>query len=156
MSNDCSHDCSSCSSSCNDRTAPNSFLEPANPASSVGKVIGVVSGKGGVGKSLVTELLAVGINRQGRKSAILDADITGPSIPKAFGISGRAEGSREGIYPVASRTGIDIMSINLLLDNVSDPVIWRGPVIAGTVRQFWRCYMEGCRHPSCRYAPGNR
>ncbi len=137
MSNDCSHDCSSCSSSCNDRTAPNSFLEPANPASSVGKVIGVVSGKGGVGKSLVTELLAVGINRQGRKSAILDADITGPSIPKAFGISGRAEGSREGIYPVASRTGIDIMSINLLLDNVSDPVIWRGPVIAGTVRQFW-------------------
>ncbi len=137
MSNDCSHDCSSCNSSCNDRTAPNSFLEPANPASSVGKVIGVVSGKGGVGKSLVTELLAVGINRQGRKSAILDADITGPSIPKAFGISGRAEGSREGIYPVASRTGIDIMSINLLLDNVSDPVIWRGPVIAGTVRQFW-------------------
>ena len=137
MSNDCSHDCSSCSSSCNDRTAPNSFLEPANPASSVGKDIGVVSGKGGVGKSLVTELLAVGINRQGRKSAILDADITGPSIPKAFGISGRAEGSREGIYPVASRTGIDIMSINLLLDNVSDPVIWRGPVIAGTVRQFW-------------------
>ena len=137
MSNDCSHDCSSCSSSCNDRTAPNSFLEPANPASSVGKVIGVVSGKGGVGKSLVTELLAVGINRQGKKSAILDADITGPSIPKAFGISGRAEGSREGIYPVASRTGIDIMSINLLLDNVSDPVIWRGPVIAGTVRQFW-------------------
>lgn len=137
MSNDCSHDCSSCSSSCNDRTAPNSFLEPANPASSVGKVIGVVSGKGGVGKSLVTELLAVGINRQGRKSAILDADITGPSIPKAFGISGRAEGSSEGIYPVASRTGIDIMSINLLLDNVSDPVIWRGPVIAGTVRQFW-------------------
>ena len=137
MSNDCSHDCSSCSSSCNDRTAPNSFLEPANPASSVGKVIGVVSGKGGVGKSLVTELLAVGINRQGRKSARRDEDITGSFIPKALGISGRAEGSSEGIYPVASRTGIDIMSINLLLDNVSDPVIWRGPVIAGTVRQFW-------------------
>ena len=137
MSNDCSHDCSSCGSSCSERTAPNSFLAPANPASSVKRVIGIVSGKGGVGKSLVTELLAVGIMRHGKKAAILDADITGPSIPKAFGITGRATGSEAGILPITSKTGIDIMSINLLLDNTTDPVIWRGPVIAGTVKQFW-------------------
>lgn len=137
MSNDCSHNCSSCGSSCSERTAPNSFLAPANPASSVRKVIGIVSGKGGVGKSLVTELLAVGTMRHGKKAAILDADITGPSIPKAFGINGRATGSEAGILPIPSKTGIDIMSINLLLDNTTDPVIWRGPVIAGTVKQFW-------------------
>lgn len=137
MSNDCSHDCSSCGSSCSERKAPNSFLEPAHPESSVKRVIGIVSGKGGVGKSLVTELLAVGIMRHGKKAAILDADITGPSIPKAFGITGRATGSETGILPITSKTGIDIMSINLLLDNTTDPVIWRGPVIAGTVKQFW-------------------
>lgn len=137
MSNDCTHDCSSCSSSCNDRTAPQSFLAEANPKSNVKKVIGVVSGKGGVGKSLVTELLAVGIQRSGKKAAILDADITGPSIPKAFGITAKATGNEDGILPVASKTGIDIMSINLLLEDITDPVIWRGPVIAGTVKQFW-------------------
>lgn len=137
MSNDCSHECSSCNSTCNEKSSSNSFFVAANPASSVKRVIGIVSGKGGVGKSLVTELLAVGINRRGKKSAILDADITGPSIPKAFGIKGRATGNKEGIFPITSKTGIDIMSINLLLDNESDPVIWRGPVIAGTVKQFW-------------------
>ena len=137
MSNECTHDCSSCGSSCSDRTEPQSFLAEANPKSSVKKVIGIVSGKGGVGKSLVTELLAVSIQRRGRKAAILDADITGPSIPKAFGITSKATGNEDGILPVTTKTGIDIMSINLLLEDTTDPVIWRGPVIAGTVKQFW-------------------
>ncbi|MBE5937871.1 MAG: Mrp/NBP35 family ATP-binding protein [Lachnospiraceae bacterium] len=137
MSEECSHDCSSCSQSCSDRTEPQSFLVSPNPKSSIKKVIGVVSGKGGVGKSLVTELLAVGMQRTGSKTAILDADITGPSIPKAFGITEKATGDSDGILPVSSKTGIDIMSINLLLEDTSDPVIWRGPVIAGTVKQFW-------------------
>lgn len=137
MSDSCSHDCSSCGSSCSDRTSPQSFLAPCHPESSVGKVIGVVSGKGGVGKSLVTELLASGIQRKGKKAGILDADITGPSIPKAFGITDKATGKDGSILPVSTKTGIDIMSINLLLENTSDPVIWRGPIIAGTVKQFW-------------------
>lgn len=134
---ECTHDCSSCSSSCTDRKEPQSFLAQPNERSNIKKIIGVVSGKGGVGKSLVTELLAVGMNKRGLKTAILDADITGPSIPKAFGITGKAVGNEYGILPVTTKTGIDIMSINLLLENTTDPVIWRGPVIAGAVKQFY-------------------
>ena len=137
MSRECNHDCSSCGSDCSDRNAPQSFLAEPHPMSSIKKIIGVVSGKGGVGKSLVTELLAVGMNRRGKKTGILDADITGPSIPKAFGLDQKANGNDQGILPATTKTGIDIMSINLLLENTSDPVIWRGPVIAGAVKQFY-------------------
>ena len=137
MSSECNHDCSSCGSDCSDRKAPQSFLAEPHPMSSIKKIIGVVSGKGGVGKSLVTELLAVGMNRRGKKTGILDADITGPSIPKAFGLDQKANGNDQGILPATTKTGIDIMSINLLLENTSDPVIWRGPVIAGAVKQFY-------------------
>ena len=133
---ECSHDCSSCSESCGERKQE-SFLAPLNEHSSVKKVVAVVSGKGGVGKSLVTELLSVISQQNGLKTAILDADITGPSIPKAFGIKQKAEGGDFGIYPVKSKTGIDIMSVNLLLPDDTDPVIWRGPIIGGTVKQFW-------------------
>lgn len=137
MSSECNHDCSSCGSDCSDRNAPQSFLAEPHPMSSIKKIIGVVSGKGGVGKSLVTELLAVGMNRRGKKTGILDADITGPSIHKAFGLDQKANGNDQGILPATTKTGIDIMSINLLLENTSDPVIWRGPVIAGAVKQFY-------------------
>ena len=137
MSSECNHDCSSCGSDCSDRNAPQSFLAEPHPMSSIKKIIGVVSGKGGVGKSLVTELLAVGMNRRGKKTGILDADITGPSIPKAFGLDQKANGNDQGILPATTKTGIDIMSINLLLENTSDPVICRGPVIAGAVKQFY-------------------
>lgn len=137
MSSECNHDCSSCGSDCSDRNAPQSFLAEPHPMSSIKKIIGVVSGKGGVGKSLVTELLAVEMNRRGKKTGILDADITGPSIPKAFGLDQKANGNDQGILPATTKTGIDIMSINLLLENTSDPVIWRGPVIAGAVKQFY-------------------
>lgn len=133
---ECNHDCSSCSSKCSQQD-PKSLLAPPHELSSVKKVIAVISGKGGVGKSMTTSLLSVLFNRKGYRTAILDADITGPSIPKAFGITEKATGSEAGIYPVASKTGIDIMSINLLLENETDPVIWRGPVIGGTVKQFW-------------------
>ena len=137
MSESCNHNCGSCGdSSCGERQEGPSY-EPLNEFSSVKKVIGVVSGKGGVGKSLVTELLAVGMNRRGKKTGILDADITGPSIPKAFGLDQKANGNDQGILPATTKTGIDIMSINLLLENTSDPVIWRGPVIAGAVKQFY-------------------
>ena len=132
----CSHDCSSCSSDCKDRK-PQDMHEKLNKYSSVKKVIGVVSGKGGVGKSLVTSTLAVTFNRMGKKVAVLDADITGPSIPKAFGLNERCIGTDEGILPITTETGIDVMSINLLLENQTDPVVWRGPVITGTVKQFW-------------------
>jgi Mrp family chromosome partitioning ATPase len=135
---DCNNNCGSCSSNCADRKeAKNDFSVQPHELSHIKKVIGVVSGKGGVGKSLVTSLLAVTMNRRGFKSAILDADITGPSIPKAFGIKEKAKGNEMGLFPVKSKTGIDIMSINLLLGNESDPVVWRGPIIAGTVKQFW-------------------
>lgn len=138
MSENCSHDCASCGSDCGERTQEKmDFREKPNELSHIKKVIGVVSGKGGVGKSLVTSLMAVSMSRLGYKTAILDADITGPSIPKAFGITQKAEGSELGIYPVESKTGISVMSLNLLLPNDTDPVIWRGPVIAGTVKQFW-------------------
>ncbi len=134
---ECSHDCGSCGENCPSRQNPNDFLEKLNDASSVKRVIGVVSGKGGVGKSMITSLLAVLFNRRDYKTAILDADITGPSIPKAFGIREKAKGSDFGLLPVRSKTGIDIMSVNLLLPNDTDPVVWRGPVIGGTVKQFW-------------------
>ncbi len=138
----CTHDCNTCGASCPSRTQEqNNFLEPLNPASSVGRVIGVVSGKGGVGKSLVTSLLAVKMNAKGFRTAILDADITGPSIPRAFGIDGgvaMAEiGGADLMIPAVTSTGIQIISANLLLENDTDPVIWRGPVIAGAVKQFW-------------------
>ena len=134
---ECTHNCESCSSSdCGERTKE-SFLAPVNSQSKVGKVIAVVSGKGGVGKSFVTSMLAVLSQRAGNQTAILDADITGPSIPKAFGISEKATGCEDGIFPVKTSTGIEMMSINLLLPDETDPVIWRGPVIGGTVKQFW-------------------
>lgn len=135
----CTHDCGSCSQNCGERTqAPQSFLEAPHPMSSIKKVIGVVSGKGGVGKSMTSAMLAVLLNRRGYKTGVLDADITGPSIPKLFGIHGRAHADEVGCYPVQSRTGIDVMSVNLLLEHESDPVVWRGPIIAGTVKQFWQ------------------
>lgn len=134
---ECTHDCSSCGQNCASRTEPQDLHETLNELSSVKKVIAVVSGKGGVGKSLVTSAMAVELNRRGHKTAILDADITGPSIPKAFGITERAKGNDFGIIPETTKTGIDIMSVNLLLENTTDPVVWRGPVIAGTVKQFW-------------------
>lgn len=134
---ECSHDCSSCSSNCSERKEPQSFLEQPNKLSNIGKVIGVVSGKGGVGKTMVSSLLAVSMQRLGKNVGILDADITGPSVPKAFGIKTKAEADDCGIYPSKSKGGIDVMSVNLLLENESDPVVWRGPVIGGVVKQFW-------------------
>ena len=134
---ECTHDCSTCGESCAERTSPQSFQAKPHELSHIKKVIAVVSGKGGVGKSLVTSSLAAAMHRRGKKVGILDADITGPSIPKAFGIHTRAEGSELGIYPVESKGGIPVMSLNLLTDNETDPVIWRGPVIAGAVKQFW-------------------
>ncbi len=136
MSESCTHNCETCSQNCGSREKQ-SFLEKPHEMSRVKKVIGVVSGKGGVGKSLVTGLMAVLSQRKGYKTAIMDADITGPSIPKMFGIKERAQGSEMGILPVATKTGIEVMSLNLLVKNETDPVIWRGPVIAGTVKQFW-------------------
>ena len=133
---ECTHNCSTCSQNCSSREKQ-SLIEKTNESSNVKKVIGVVSGKGGVGKSLVTGLMAVLSQRKGYKTAILDADITGPSIPKMFGIKEKAQGSELGIFPAMSKTGIEIMSLNLLVKNETDPVVWRGPVIAGTVKQFW-------------------
>ena len=138
MSEQCNQTCSTCGEDCTSRKEPKvDFTERLHDMSSVGKVIGVVSGKGGVGKSLVTSLLAVLMNRRGHHVAIMDADITGPSIPKAFGITSKATGTEFGLYPNKSKLGIDIMSINLLLENDTDPVVWRGPIIANTVKQFW-------------------
>ena len=134
---ECTHNCSSCGESCSERTTPQDFRAPANGLSHIGKVIAVVSGKGGVGKSTVTSSLAVAMRRLGKKVGVLDADITGPSIPTAFGVHTKAEGSELGIYPVETKTGIEIMSLNLLMENETDPVVWRGPVIAGAVKQFW-------------------
>ena len=134
---ECTHNCSTCGESCGERTAPQSLLKEHHADARVGKVFGVVSGKGGVGKSMVTSQLAVTMRRRGYSVGILDADITGPSIPKAFGVHGQAVGTGTGICPMESRTGIQLMSINLLLSNETDPVIWRGPVISGVVQQFW-------------------
>ena len=133
---ECTHDCSTCGADCASRQSE-SLLAPANALSKVKKVIAVMSGKGGVGKSLVTSLLAVLSARNGLKTAILDADITGPSIPKMFGVRDRAMGCEDGIIPAESRTGIRMMSLNLLLEQDTDPVVWRGSLISGTVKQFW-------------------
>ena len=137
MAEECTHDCSTCGANCSSRQDPQDMTEKLNDYSSVKKVIGIVSGKGGVGKSTVTSLMAVMFSRMGYHAAILDADITGPSIPKAFGIHEKAMGSEQGILPITTHSGIDVMSINLLLENEEDPVIWRGPVLAGAVKQFW-------------------
>ena len=132
----CSGNCSTCSSDCADRKAE-SLLAKLNERSTVKKVIAVVSGKGGVGKSTVTSMLAVAMARRGKRTAVLDADITGPSAPTAFGVTQCQGANEDGLYPALSRSGIQVMSINLLLDNNTDPVVWRGPVIAGAVKQFW-------------------
>ena len=138
MSESCtSQDCANCPSGGNCSSKPQSLLEEPNKMSNIGKVIGVVSGKGGVGKTMVSSLLAVSMQRMGKNTGVLDADITGPSVPKAFGIHGKADACEFGIIPAKSKMGLDIMSINLLLENESDPVVWRGPVIAGVVKQFW-------------------
>ncbi len=135
----CTHDCSTCSANCasREKQSRESMFEKPNDLSSVKHVIGVCSGKGGVGKSIVTSMLAVLMQRRGYKVGILDADVTGPSIPKAFGLTADVEGDSLGMIPPSTTTGIDIMSVNLMLDDVTRPVIWRGPVIAGTVKQFW-------------------
>ena len=135
---ECNHDCEHCGHKCSSAQTPESFLVDQNEFSNVKHVIGVVSGKGGVGKSLVTSLLAANMQKQGYRTAVLDADVTGPSIPKAFGITNKATGSAAGIIPELSKTGIEVMSVNLLLKDETEPVVWRGPVIAGTVKQFWQ------------------
>ena len=132
----CNGNCSSCSSDCEDRKQE-SLLAQLNPKSTVKKVVAVVSGKGGVGKSTVTSMLAVAMARKGKRVGVLDADITGPSAPTAFGVSECQGANDDGLYPALTRGGIQVMSINLLLDNPGDPVVWRGPVIAGAVKQFW-------------------
>ena len=135
---ECTHDCSSCGVDCPSRGGPESLLAPLNKDSSVKNVVAVVSGKGGVGKSLVTSLLACAMQRRTGKAAVLDADITGPSIPKLFGVDGtQAQATEEALLPVKGAGGVDVMSINLLLEDTSAPVIWRGPVLAGVVKQFW-------------------
>ena len=139
MAEECTHDCSTCSQSCSSRTSSQDLKLPANPASKVKHVIGVMSGKGGVGKSLVTTMLAVLLRREGYRVGILDADITGPSIPKAFGMKNvEIYGDQNGMIPAASKTGIDMISVNLLLGDETKPVVWRGSLIAGTVQQFWQ------------------
>ena len=135
---ECSHNCSTCSANCSSRKEPQDLHEPANAKSNIKHVIGVVSGKGGVGKSLVTCMLAVLLQRKGYKVGVLDADITGPSVPKAFGVKSEVTGSEDGMFPPETEKGIKMMSVNLLLDDERRPVIWRGPVIAGTVKQFWK------------------
>lgn len=133
---ECTHDCSTCGEACASRE-PESFLKPLHEGASVKKVIAVVSGKGGVGKSLVTSLMASEMQRRGYNCAVLDADITGPSIPKSFGIHQHATGTEEYLIPVTTHSGIQVMSINLILQDETEPVVWRGPVIAGAVTQFW-------------------
>ena len=138
MAEDCTHDCENCGKSCSEREGGKpDFRAKLNPWSRVGKVVAVASGKGGVGKSLVTCLLAAAAAKRGLKAAVLDADITGPSIPRAFGISGGTVNGPNGIVPCVSKGGVRIMSLNILVENPSDPVVWRGPVIAGAVKQFW-------------------
>ena len=151
---ECTHDCSTCGESCAERQAPQSLLKEHNPEARIGKVFGIVSGKGGVGKSMVTSQLAVTMRRRGYQVGILDADVTGPSIPKAFGVHGQAVGSELGLYPMTSRTGIQIMSTNLLLPNETDPVIWRGPVISGVVQQFWTDVLWNCDYLFVDMPPG--
>lgn len=133
---ECSHDCGSCSASCSERK-PESLIAKPHELSKIKKVIGIVSGKGGVGKSMVTCMSAVLMNRRGYNTAVLDADITGPSVPNAFGLHEKAQGTEDAIYPVVTKKGIKVMSVNLLLPDETDPVVWRGPIIAGTAKQFW-------------------
>ncbi|MBR7074706.1 MAG: Mrp/NBP35 family ATP-binding protein [Oscillospiraceae bacterium] len=133
---ECTHDCSTCGKECADRTAE-SFRKSLRPGASVKKVIAVVSGKGGVGKSLVTCLMASEMQRRGFNCAVLDADITGPSVPKSFGVHEHCMGTDEYLFPVTTHTGLQLMSMNLILENETEPVVWRGPVIAGAVTQFW-------------------
>ena len=134
---ECTHNCSTCGESCAERATPQSLRKAPHPESHIGKVFGVVSGKGGVGKSMVTSQLAVTLHRRGYKVGVMDADITGPSIPQAFGVHDKAVGTQTALYPCVSHSGIEVMSINLLLEDETDPVIWRGPVIGGVVQQFW-------------------
>lgn len=134
---ECNHNCESCSSNCGERTQPQSFLKPMNKYSNIKKVIGIVSGKGGVGKSLVSCLLAAKCQAAGLKVGILDADVTGPSVPKSFGIKSRAMQDDKGLLPTVTKTGVKMMSINLLLEDENQPVVWRGPVISGVIQQFW-------------------
>ena len=141
MAEECNHDCSSCGSTCGADTRKQDMHEAPHELSDIRHVIAVVSGKGGVGKSLVTGLLSVAMSRKGMHVGIMDADITGPSIPKMFGVSGEVQGSEQGAYPVTSAGGIDIVSMNLLLENTTDPVVWRGPIISGVVKQFWHDFI---------------
>lgn len=136
MSENCNHNCAGCGKTCEDRTTE-SLLKQPHPTSHIKKVIGIVSGKGGVGKSLVTSMLASAMNRKGYKTAVLDADITGPSIPKMFGVHEHAIGTEEGILPVVSKGGVKLISLNVLLESETTPVVWRGPVISGVVTQLW-------------------
>lgn len=134
---DCTHDCSNCSANCESRQQPQDLLQKLHANSVVKKVVAVMSGKGGVGKSLVTSLLAAEMQRKGFRTAVLDADVTGPSIPQIFGLQENATYDETGIYPVVTEKGTQIMSVNLMLEDPTDPVVWRGPVIAGAVTQFW-------------------
>ena len=143
MSENCTHDCSTCGEDCPSRQNPQSLIAPMNKHSNVKKVIGIVSGKGGVGKSSVTSMLAVEARRAGHKVAVLDADITGPSIPKCFGLHDKALGNEDGILPSTSLKGTKIMSVNLLLPEETAPVVWRGPVVAGVIKQFWSDVLWG-------------
>jgi len=151
---ECTHDCSTCGENCGERQEPQSLLKEPNPDSRIGKVFGVVSGKGGVGKSMVTSQLAVTMQRRGHLVGVLDADVTGPSIPKVFGVHDRATGTEEALYPCKSSTGIEIMSTNLLLENETDPVIWRGPIISGMVQQFWTDVIWNCDYLFVDMPPG--
>ncbi|MBR3640416.1 MAG: Mrp/NBP35 family ATP-binding protein [Oscillibacter sp.] len=151
---ECTHDCSTCGESCSSRQEPQSLLKPLHPDARVGKVYGVVSGKGGVGKSMVTSQLAVTVRRLGYRVGILDADVTGPSIPRAFGVHEPAVGREDAMLPAESSTGIQIMSTNLLLQNETDPVIWRGPVISGVVQQFWTEVLWDCDYLFIDMPPG--
>ncbi|MBO6179275.1 MAG: Mrp/NBP35 family ATP-binding protein [Selenomonadaceae bacterium] len=143
MSESCNNDCASCGENCGERTMPQDLLAPLNQNSNVGKVIAVMSGKGGVGKSMVTSLLASAAKRAGKKVAVMDADITGPSIPQGFGLTEHLTGSETELYPADTRTGIKVVSMNLMLQETTDPVIWRGPILAGVVKQFWTDVLWG-------------
>ena len=151
---ECTHNCSSCGEKCSSRQEPQSLLKQLHRDAKVGKVYGIVSGKGGVGKSMVTSQLAVTMRRRGHSVGILDADITGPSIPKAFGVHGQASGGEDCMYPLESRTGIQMISTNLLLADETDPGIWRGPVIAGVVQQFWTDVLWNCDYLFVDMPPG--
>ncbi|MFR3923187.1 MAG: P-loop NTPase [Dysosmobacter welbionis] len=151
---ECTHDCSTCGESCSERQEPQSLLKEHHPEAHIGKVFGIVSGKGGVGKSMVTSQLAVTMRRRAIRSAFWMPTSPVPSIPKAFGIHGQATGSEAGLYPMVSKTGIQVMSTNLLLPNETDPVIWRGPVISGVVQQFWTDVLWNCDYLFVDMPPG--